>query len=153
MSRNNVIDIERKKYGFMVLTACKYCKKYIKYAQERIAINNYGRTRPKGKEMEVMTNIIKIKSSPDIDCDKTCKGCEVPSRKEIEALDAMREIRDQVRAIKKKINDFSSSTVNQKEKANMEKEIIDLKEQWKEWDNKRNEAARVRMIMLGHEEP
>lgn len=99
-----------------------------------------------------MIEITKIKESPDIDCEKVCKGIEVPSREEIEALDAMREIKEQVRAIKKKITDFPASMENQEEKTNMEKEIVGLKEKWKEWDYKRKEAERIRMIMLGHEE-
>ena len=94
----------------------------------------------------------KIKESPDIDCKKVCKGVEVPSGEEIEALDAMRKIKEQVQIIKKKISNFSDTMRNKEERSNMEKEIADLKEKWKEWDYKRKEAARIRMIMLGHEE-
>jgi hypothetical protein len=99
-----------------------------------------------------MREIIKINESPDMDCKKVCKGVEVPSKEEIAALDAMREIKEQVRAIKKKITGLPSSTVNHEEKTNMEEEIVGLKEKWKEWDHRRKEAARIRMIMLGHEE-
>ena len=99
-----------------------------------------------------MIEITKIKESPDIDCEKVCKGVEVPSREEIEALDAMREIKEQVRAIKKKVTGLSASTLNQEEKVNIEKEITVLKEKWEKWDYKRKEAERTRMIMLGHEE-
>ena len=94
----------------------------------------------------------KIKESPDIDCAKVCKGVEVPSVEEIDALDAMREIKERVRCIKKKISCLSDTISNKEEISNMENEIADLKIKWKEWDAKRMEAARTRMILLGHEE-
>ena len=99
-----------------------------------------------------MNEITKIKESPDIDCEKVCKGVEVPSGEEVEALDAMRKIKEQVRIIKKKISNLSDTMGNEEERSNMEKEIADLKTKWKEWDLKRKEAARTRMILLGHEE-
>ena len=93
----------------------------------------------------------KIKESPDIDCAKVCKGVEVPSVEEIDALDAMREIKERVRCIKKKISCLSD-TINNEQKSDMENEIADLKNKWKEWDSRRKQASRTRMILLGHEE-
>ena len=100
-----------------------------------------------------MIEIKKIDESPDCDCEKVCKGIEVPSRDEIEALNAMREIKVRVRRIKRKISDLHDKTKNQAEKSIMEKELFRLKEKWEGWDLKRKEAARIRMILLGHEEP
>lgn len=100
-----------------------------------------------------MSEIIKIKEAPGNVCKKTCKGIEVPTRDEVEALDAMREIKRQVRWIEKEITAIPDLLENQEKKAGMEKEITRLKEKWKEWDSKREEAAKIRMMLLGHEEP
>ena len=89
-----------------------------------------------------------------IECDKTCKGVEVPTGDELTALNAMRTIKDRVRVLKKKLSETASpdgDESNEKTSA-MEKELARLKAEWQEWEGKREEAARVRMILLGHEE-
>jgi len=35
----------------------------------------------------------------------------------------------------------------------LEKGMADLKEEWLAWEEKRQQAAKERMIILGHEEP
>jgi len=35
----------------------------------------------------------------------------------------------------------------------LESELFELRAQWDEWEKKRKEAARRRMMMLGHEKP
>ena len=87
-------------------------------------------------------------------CTELCKGVEVPSRDEIEALEAMRIIKDRVRDLKKEISDLSppNSDKSAQRKFELEKELARLKAEWNEWEVRRKEAARARMILLGHEE-
>ena len=88
------------------------------------------------------------------ECDKLCKGVEVPSEDEVVALNAMRSIKDRVRDLKKRLSEINSLDTdgNNGERAALEKEMAHLKVEWNEWEEKRKKAARERMIMLGHEE-
>jgi len=83
-----------------------------------------------------------------------CKGIEVPTDDEVEALKAMKTIKIQVREIKQKISETSSdkkggdvSTLSR-----LERDLEKLKKKWIQWEEKRKKAARERMIRLGHEE-
>jgi hypothetical protein len=87
-------------------------------------------------------------------CRKLCGNIQVPTEDEVAALNAMRNIKDRVREIKKKISEISSSKKLEdvKRVSGWEKEMAQLKEEWDVWERKRKEAARVRMVLLGHEE-
>jgi len=97
----------------------------------------------KGDNMEVPTG-----------CVTSCKGVDVPSEDEVKALNSMRSIKDRVRALKKRKSTLSSSRKdeNQGELLEIQNEMVRLKAAWIEWEEKRKEAARERMILLGHEE-
>ncbi|RPJ19116.1 MAG: hypothetical protein EHM26_08435 [Desulfobacteraceae bacterium] len=57
--------------------------------------------------------------------------------------------------MKKKISDLSAGIVagTQDDMMNLEKQMEDLKEEWLSWEEKRQQAAKERMIILGHEQP
>ncbi len=85
-------------------------------------------------------------------------GCpvkiELPTPAEKEALDAMRSIKERVRAIKKRLTNLRTSR-NDKDGekiSGLEEELALLKVDWDKWEERRKEAARQRMILLGHEE-
>jgi hypothetical protein len=88
-------------------------------------------------------------------CEKGCREVEVPSEQELSALNAMRGIKNRVREIKKQISDLTENHGQDKrdEIRTLQHQLDALKEDWNLWDEKRKEAARIRMIMLGHEEP
>ncbi|MFH1350099.1 MAG: hypothetical protein ABII26_04100 [Pseudomonadota bacterium] len=83
-----------------------------------------------------------------------CKQVEVPTEDEIMALNALRRIKDRVRKLKKQLSHVSSleEDAGGKESRGVEEEIARLKTEWKSWEEKRKEATRERMILLGHEE-
>ena len=87
-------------------------------------------------------------------CEKACKGIEVPTDDEVEALNAMKTLKLRVREIKKKISEIS---LNKKRGdrsglSRLERDLSLLKKEWDQWEEKRKKAARERMILLGHEE-
>jgi hypothetical protein len=57
--------------------------------------------------------------------------------------------------MKKKISDLSAGLVagTRDDLVILEKEMADLKEEWLSWEEKRQQAAKERMILLGHEQP
>ena len=83
-----------------------------------------------------------------------CKKPDVPSEEEMVALNAMRSIKERVRDLKKRLSEVSSShKEGDVEKAlELEQKMDALKTQWNEWEEKRQKAAKERMILLGHEE-
>ncbi|MBW1667994.1 MAG: hypothetical protein JRI79_10525 [Deltaproteobacteria bacterium] len=93
------------------------------------------------------------KKSSEIE--KCCARLEVPTDEELAALNALRKIKERVRELKKSIKALSSGKGEQeKEKVKvLESELFELRAQWDEWEKKRKEAARRRMMMLGHEKP
>ena len=86
--------------------------------------------------------------------DTCCKRPEVPSEEEMVALNAMRSIKERVRDLKKRLSEVSSSQKegDVQEELELEQKMDALKAQWNEWEEKRQRAARERMILLGHEE-
>ena len=88
-------------------------------------------------------------------CSQLCKGVDVPSEEEVEALNALRSIKVKVRDLKKMRTDLSSTKENGNGAgmAKLDEEMARLKKDWDDWEAKRKEAARQRMIILGHEEP
>ncbi|MBP1738483.1 MAG: hypothetical protein H6Q48_776 [Deltaproteobacteria bacterium] len=88
-------------------------------------------------------------------CIHSCKKIDVPTEEEVCALNELRCIKERVRGLKKKISDLSAGLVagTRDDLLVLEKEMADLKEEWLAWEEKRQQAARERMIILGHEEP
>ncbi len=89
------------------------------------------------------------------DCVHRCRKIDVPTEEEVCALNELRYIKERLRELKKKISDLSAGPVSgtQDDLVTLEKEMADLKEQWLSWEEKRQQAARERMIILGHETP
>ena len=94
----------------------------------------------------IMLNTLSWKKS-------SCKPLEVPTDDEVKALNRLREIKKRVRAIKKELSHMASDASFYELKGRADKELLDLKKEWKEWEKKREKAARERMIALGHLEP
>jgi predicted nucleic acid-binding Zn-ribbon protein len=88
------------------------------------------------------------------DLNKYCQQVEVPTEDELIALNAMRTIKDRVRKLKKRLSEIADSDAEKAadEKRELKKEIVQLKTDWRAWEEKRKVAARERMILLGHEE-
>ena len=88
-------------------------------------------------------------------CSHHCGGLEVPTDDEVAVLNEMRELKNQVKSIKGKISEISSSDDDSKKEdlAGLEGNLASLKKKWDDLDARRQEAARQRMIILGHEEP
>jgi predicted nucleic acid-binding Zn-ribbon protein len=88
------------------------------------------------------------------DLNQYCQQIKVPTEDELTALNAMRTIKDRVRKLKRRLSEVANSDVDKEadETRELKKEIAQLKTDWREWEEKRKIAARVRMILLGHEE-
>ena len=86
------------------------------------------------------------------DRSSTCSQVQVPSQEEVAALNEMRSIKNRVRDLKKRLSEISNSeeTGDNRKVNELEKEMKLLKEEWNIWDKRREEAARERMILLGH---
>ena len=86
--------------------------------------------------------------------DSCCKRPQVPSEEEMVALNAMRSIKERVRDLKKRLSEVSSSQKEGEveEALELKQKMDALKAQWNEWEEKRQRAAKERMILLGHEE-
>jgi predicted nuclease with TOPRIM domain len=81
-----------------------------------------------------------------------CKRVEVPSDEEVAALSDMREIKARVKELKKRQSEISLHKGEYLgEKSRLEKEMIELKTEWSELEEKRKRAAHDRMVMLGHD--
>lgn len=89
-----------------------------------------------------------------LECPRTCRQIMVPTEDEIEALNALRDIKNRVREIKKRVRAISHSRKREDRAllGELTVEMTRLKGQWQEWDDKRQAATRERMILLGHEE-
>jgi hypothetical protein len=88
-------------------------------------------------------------------CVHSCKKIDMPTEQEVCARNELRCIKERVRELKKKMSDLSAGPVgrSQDDLMDLEKEMADLKEEWLSWEEKRQQAARERMIILGHENP
>jgi chromosome segregation ATPase len=81
-----------------------------------------------------------------------CAGAvEVPTRREQEALEKLKAIKTRVRELKQARGETGKAFANQTRDA-IDSELHHLKEEWDRWEEERKEAARERMILLGHEE-
>jgi chromosome segregation ATPase len=91
----------------------------------------------------------------EISCKTVCAGkIEVPTDKEIAALNEMRAIKFKVKSIKENIRQLldSKNEKSRKRVSELERDLERYKTQWTEWQQKHKEAVRERMIILGHEE-
>ena len=88
-------------------------------------------------------------------CETSCKQVKVPTEDEVEALNAMRAVKERARFIKGQISGLSATreASEMAERSRLEKEIAQLKSEWDRLEERRCEAARERMVLLGHEEP
>ena len=87
-------------------------------------------------------------------CDKrSCKPIEIPTDDEVRALNALREIKDRVRSLKNIMIEKENSSGSREGKEKVESELLRLKTEWKEWEKKRESAAKERMVALGHVKP
>jgi len=79
----------------------------------------------------------------------------VPTDDEVCALNELRCLKDRVRELKKKISELSAGLVagTRDDLIILEQQMEHLKEQWLSWEEKRQQAAKERMIVLGHEHP
>ena len=100
-----------------------------------------------------------MKDESDISFDMvelpSCPGkLEVPTPAEKEALDKMRDIKERVRPVKSRLAALKDSGHDggAPEVVELEKELSLLKNEWNKWEDKRQKAAKERMIYLGHEE-
>ena len=96
----------------------------------------------------------KSAGSPNAILPKSCQGkLEVPTEKEREALAAMKSIKEEVRALKKRLTALKASGCDETagEILELEKELAHLKVDWDKWEQKKQKAAKERMILLGHE--
>jgi hypothetical protein len=81
-----------------------------------------------------------------------CGGAvEVPTRREQDALINLKAIKTRVRELKRARAESGDDVTDQRRDA-IERELQHLKREWDHWEEERKEAARERMILLGHEE-
>jgi len=83
-----------------------------------------------------------------------CPGkLEVPTPAEKDALDKMRGIKERVRKLKIRLTGLKDSGHDEgvQEISELEKELSHLKMEWDRWEQRRQKAAKERMILLGHE--
>jgi hypothetical protein len=88
-------------------------------------------------------------------CAHSCKKLDVPTDDEVCALNELRCIKERVRELKKRISDLSAGLVagTRDDLMMLEEQMEDLKEEWLSWEERRQQAAKERMIILGHEQP
>ncbi|MGD9161460.1 MAG: hypothetical protein PVG39_23810 [Desulfobacteraceae bacterium] len=75
---------------------------------------------------------------------------EIPTDDEVKALNRLREIKKRVREIKKELSQTASDPSFNELINQADNELLELKKEWKEWELKRDEVAKKRMIALGH---
>lgn len=84
---------------------------------------------------------------------ESCPGkIEIPTKREQEALGKMKAIKERVRELKSQLNIIEEDSL-EKDSVEAKRELDRLKVEWETWETKRKEAAKERMIFLGHEEP
>ena len=89
-------------------------------------------------------------------CQQSCKKIDVPTDEEVNALNQLRSIKERLRKTRKQISDLGAGLVEggtREDLMLLENQMADLKEEWLAWEEKRQQAARERMLILGHEEP
>lgn len=99
---------------------------------------------------------LKNKDSLALPIAEACPGkIEIPTKKEQEALTKMKTIKERVRELKSNLNIIQEDDHEKTSVAISEakKELTRLKVEWETWEAERKQAAKERMIFLGHEEP
>jgi len=89
-------------------------------------------------------------------CQQSCRKIDIPTEEEVAALNQLRSIKDRLRKLRKQISDLSAGLVEGATRDDLmllEDQVAELKEEWLVWEDKRQQAARERMIILGHEDP
>lgn len=83
------------------------------------------------------------------------KGIEVPSERERKALASLKSIKERVRVLKKRLSSLSASGTDENtgEILDLKEQLASLKSEWDRWEVEKQDAARERMILLGHESP
>jgi hypothetical protein len=95
----------------------------------------------------------KSKAGPVLPVAETCPGkIEIPTKSEQEALGKMKAIKERVRELKNQLKRMEEDGLKE-DSFKAQQELDQLKAEWETWETKRKEAAKERMIFLGHEEP
>ena len=87
---------------------------------------------------------------------RSCQGkIQVPTEEERQALEELRRIKAIVREKKTQLRQLRASGEVEKSSRiqQVESQLEELKEEWDVWERRREDAAKKRMILLGHEEP
>jgi hypothetical protein len=79
---------------------------------------------------------------------------KVPSDGEVEALEALRAIKEQARSLKRELALLHEKHTRGDAAAvsTIQKKLSRLRAEWNSWEKRRRSAARERMILLGHED-
>ena len=87
-------------------------------------------------------------------CTLHCKGVQVPTDKEVAVLNAIRSLKEEAKVVKKKMEAIKSSEKHTggESLASLQGKMALFRKEWEALDKKREEAARERMIVLGHVE-
>ncbi|MEW6665559.1 MAG: hypothetical protein AB1512_10130 [Thermodesulfobacteriota bacterium] len=88
-------------------------------------------------------------------CKNLCREVEIPSDDELVALNAMRSIREKAKALREEMDRLQKTEPAQAgpERIRMQRQLDLLKQEWQEWEKKKNIAAKEKMVLLGHEDP
>jgi len=100
----------------------------------------------------VMDKVKEQKSAPS---DRHCVKIEVPLEEEVIALNAMRAIKEEGKRMKERVAFLRNQGDHKdtEELLSAEREIERLRREWLNWEDKRKRAAKMRMVLLGHEDP
>ena len=80
--------------------------------------------------------------------DPASTDTHVMTKKELEILDAMREVKEGAREVKDRMR---SIIAEDEQGAELQQRLKDLQTRWRDLDAEREAAAQERMRMLGHE--
>jgi hypothetical protein len=95
------------------------------------------------------------KDLPNIFPSAECRGqLKIPTDRELQALRAMRRVKERVRGLKaqKILLQESATSGNRDRLLRVEEELCGLRKEWNSLEAEFKAAARERMILLGHEE-
>lgn len=79
-----------------------------------------------------------------------CKPIQIPTDEEVNALNVLRNIKKRVRELKKLLKSGEACSSDSNSRFQAERELLQLKKEWHEWEDKREHAAHKRMVALGH---
>jgi hypothetical protein len=86
------------------------------------------------------------------ECQAGCRPLLIPTDEEVKALDALRSIKVRVREIKQKLKGLGAHEpgITDDKRDQFEQRLERLRAEWRVWEKRREEAARMRMVLLGH---